>query len=101
MSLVVWDADNRELRTNRVEIAGRDHAVRRVSWEPGIRAGAVVAPGDLLATMRWDLGPPEPLNAPPGCAGVIEATNRRIDYERLHRFSDRLLSLAPPLGGGG
>ena len=56
-----------------------------VSWEPGIKSGALIGEGTKLATIKWDDGTQTSMNAPQGAEGTVQATNRRILYERLDR----------------
>jgi hypothetical protein len=60
-------------------------AAVRVSWKKGIRRGATIAVGDVLATLTWSDGNQEEIKAPGRCNGVIEAKNRQIDYTLLAR----------------
>lgn len=56
---------------------------RFVSWRRGIRAGAVLRRGSIVADILWADGTEEPITSP--VAGTIVSTNRRILHDDLHR----------------
>ena len=91
MEPVSYDALNGELRTVRRFFVEKAEAVLMIRWKLGIKKGAVIAPGDLLATIVWDESPDEPILAPAECAGEVDRTNRRIPYERIRRRTIPLL----------
>ena len=57
--------------------------VEIIRWD--VKKGSSVRRGTLLGRIFWSDGTFEKMKPPSGCSGVIAATNRRIDYERLHR----------------
>jgi hypothetical protein len=90
---VVYETANQELRTVRFFFKQQSDLVLSIKWETGIRAGAAVQPNLKLAEIIWESQSPQEIIAPPGCNGIVEKTNRRIDIERLDINSERLLSL--------
>ncbi len=81
-AIVVYDSTNRELRTvPDAFAAGGD--VDLLSWRQGIKAGATISVGTELADLYWTDGRQEVIRAPARCAGAIEFTNRRINYDEL------------------
>jgi len=56
-----------------------------VSWRAGIRAGAVIRTGTVIADIFWedDDGTVEPITSP--ARGTIQITNRQIRHTTLHR----------------
>lgn len=92
-SPVVFDETNRELRTVRFFFREKDDTVLTIKWEDGVIAGTTVQPNQKLAEIQWEMQDPQDIIAPSGCNGIIEKTNRRIDYEKLAKDSERLLSL--------
>jgi len=65
-------------------------SVQKIRWADGIKNGAVIRQGTKLATIVWDDGSEIVMTPPPGCSGTIQATNRRITYETLHRSPAQL-----------
>jgi hypothetical protein len=92
---IVFDRANLELRTVRFFFADANDSLKIV-WEDGIKAGAVIEEGDLLATIKWTSSPEQELLAPVGCEGTVESTNRQIAYEELGDWGIWLLSLEEP-----
>ena len=95
-SPVVYETANQELRTVRFFFKAQTDVVLSIKWETGISAGATVQPNQKLAEIRWEMQDPQDIVAPPGCNGIVEKTNRRIDIEKLAIDSERLLSLGLP-----
>ena len=93
---VVYDAANQELRTVRFFFKEQSEIALSIKWENGMKAGTAVQPSQKLAEIRWESQAPMAIIAPPGCNGVVEKTNRRIDFEKLDINSERLLSLSLP-----
>ncbi len=60
--------------------------LRRIAW--GIDSKS---PWKSFADVFWDDGTQEVLRAPPGCAGTVVFTNRRLPYHRLHAPPSQLL----------
>ena len=89
--MVTYDPINRELRTVPDFFAARNTSMELLSWCEGIKKGAKIKENVPLADIFWDDGTSEVLTAPPGCAGVIESTNRRILYENLHKSPSQWL----------
>lgn len=83
--MLSFDAVNGEVRFVPSYFAAEPASVLVVSWESGIKAGAVIASGTKLATIKWDDGTETMMHNPTGANGTVRATNRRILYERLHR----------------
>lgn len=90
---VVYETANQELRTVRYFFREQNDNVLSIQWVPGIRAGTIIQPNQVLAQINWEMQTPQDIVAPPGCNGTIEKTNRRIDYGILTSDSERLLSL--------
>src|SRR3990172_9267672 len=82
--MVTYDPITREVRTVPDFFAARNTSMELLSWSKGIKKGVKIKENTELANIFWDDGTSEVLTAPPGCAGVIESTNRRILYENLH-----------------
>ena len=92
--MLSYDAVNREVSFVPSYFNAAAASVLVVSWKIGIRSGAVIAAGTMLATIKWDDGTETVMQAPAGANGTVQATNRRILYERLHRPpSQRALTL--------
>jgi hypothetical protein len=62
-----------------------------VSWKAGIKRGARIRRGTVLATIIWSDGLKESILSP--VAGTIVSTNRRIDHEMLHERPGQLALL--------
>jgi hypothetical protein len=90
-TMVSYDSANRELHTVTDFFRRRRRSVDLVSWRPGIKIGAGIVEGTLLADIYWDDGTREVLTAPAGCAGRVAFTNRRIRYDKLHRAPSQVL----------
>ncbi len=90
---VVYEEQNRELRTVIDYFAQREDAVLDIEWQNQTHVGDPITAGQLLAHIVWDGRPNEPLYAPLGCTGNIVWKNGRVEYERLHRRSEVLLRL--------
>ena len=84
--MVSYDNQTRECRFDPTWFKNAStEAVSRVIWKSFAKKGKKVAPGTLLGTVVWNDGSRAKLKAPTGCRGTIEATNRRIEYDRLHK----------------
>lgn len=81
MPALVFDRQNLELRFVAKYFA--EVGVDGITWRDGIKSGARIAQGDVLADLYWADGITEALSAPTGCDGVIDATNRRIEFDTL------------------
>ena len=83
--MLSFDAVSREVSFVPSYFRAAAATVLVVSWEDGIKSGALIAGGAKLATIKWDDGTETTMSAPAGANGIVQATNRRILYERLHR----------------
>jgi hypothetical protein len=83
--MLSFDGVNREVRFVPRYFNDEPANVLVVSWEIGMKAGAVISSGTKLATIKWDDGDQTMMHAPTGANGTVKATNRRIEYESLHR----------------
>lgn len=83
MPALVFDSENRELRFVSPWFAAQPSAANTIAWS--VKNGSNVAGGDVIGTLSWDNGTQEPLIAPAGCSGTVEASNRRIDYALLDK----------------
>ncbi|MFW6067313.1 MAG: hypothetical protein ACOC97_03175 [Myxococcota bacterium] len=81
----MWYYDSRDdiVWFDRARFASAPDDVAMVRWARDAKHGKRVRPGTELARLIWMDGSEEPLRAPSGCHGTIDATNRRIVYERL------------------
>jgi len=80
---VVYDPTTRQLSAVPDAFAGKPLAVLSIVWRDGMDAGAVIAPGERIATIQWEDYSREPLAAPPDCRGTVYAVNRDIVFEHL------------------
>ena len=96
LSPASYDPQPRLLRTVPGFYNARENSVLVIRWQDGIRKDAVIAAGDLLATVVWDDGLEDGILAPSGCQGIVLRTNRQIRYETLHRQAQDLLELSQP-----
>lgn len=85
MAAWIFEPANGELRFRCRHFEQANAAVAKVVWRPGIKNGASIKPGDALADLTFNDGVTEVLTAPGGCSGIVEATNRQIDYILLSR----------------
>ncbi len=85
MPALTYESRNREAYFVIDYFKQKPAAAVRISWKPGIGRDATIAVGDVLATLTWSDGTTEDLKAPGRCKGVIERTNRRIQYVLLTR----------------
>ena len=85
MPALTYESKNREVYFVIDYFKKKPAAPVRVSWKGGISRDATVAVGDVLATLKWSDGSEEELKAPGGCNGMIETTNRQIQYALLTR----------------
>lgn len=78
-----YESRNREVRFVVKYFADAPHAVGKITWSQGIKKGARVRTGDVLAKLTWSDGSRVELKAPRGCNGTLAKVNRSIDYEEL------------------
>jgi hypothetical protein len=90
---VIYEAVNRELNTVKDYFAQAGISVLDIQWLQGVEENEDITAGRLLGHIIWANCPPVPLVAPEGCTGEIEWINGRIELEKLHLATQKLLRL--------